>query len=406
MRSVDGHPILTVDSLLKDDKRQSLTSSIHNAMILSPKQMSTMVVPLSQDVLLLCQGLPETSHRYYMDSFGMIQYILSRTNTALSLFSAFIKPDKEGQFSEKQQLWQYVLFSAGLFKGMGKLYHELSVQLYFNDKQKETVKWNLFDGLMKAPFDGYTYEWTVSSALSIQRTTPLIAKKYMNESGLKWITDNPSLFMIWLALLNEDMHAAGILGAILDKAEAMVQLNYFDDIANRIDGSAKRPTSFLDGTPIDSSTDKMIHQGMQFIHWLQDKLSSGQIFLNESPLRSLPGGLLILPDTFKWFMRERPDVKNVATLEKALLHIVQKSEMNKGKEGGVILSSHNTVIKDKAKWSARSSFLTGIDVSFHCAMQSLNQQALSINKVLSTTGEWVSAPLSLKSGVRLGQPLL
>jgi hypothetical protein len=90
----------------------------------------------------------------------------------------------------------------------------------------------------------------------------------MPASGFAWIISNPQVLAVWLALLSDDARAAGTLGAILIRADAIAIQRYFNEFmvkgAGNRSGRVNRISTFVDSVP-DSVAEQERLMGVEFI---------------------------------------------------------------------------------------------------------------------------------------------
>lgn len=368
------------------------------------------------------QDLPETRNSYFSNRGGFLNHGLSRCAAALGAARAYFVNDEgkpSPELSAEQQLWMYALFSAALLKGIGKLFVDFIVEMF--DSNGEFIgNWHVFEGSMKeqgAFFFDYDFDVPYQEIFR-HRVTLILARQIMPPEGYNWLASDKNVFAIWLALLEDDNRSGGTLGMILDKAEIIAINRFLNEralAAYNQDGDAKpfskKGTTF--GVPQQHITDigkegNIPQAGMEFVKWLNRSLLTARLMINQAPLFSVPGGLLMSPDIFKLFIREHPQFKNADTVQAAFtqmqLHSTgpngeakQSFIQNKTKQihSGVVLSAVGLVLPEKVKMVNLSNG----------AIKQVNSSTLSLNKMsssdfstasksagpiqtLSSSGEW------------------
>lgn len=329
-------PVLPPAQLLADSKRQELLKKINETSGLEGPRFETLCLSLINNLINHCQRLPETSNSYYALPGGLLDHALNRTEAALELFRQYVVQEEGQALSEEQKLWVYALFSAGILQGIGKLQIDYRVDLF--DINGQLLKqWSPLLESMGAVGSYYHFEFQPEGEDDFRRRLNiLLAKLLMPASGYAWIISNPQVLAIWLALLNEDMRSAGTLGAILIRADAIAIQRYFSEFmikfAGHRGGRGNRISTFVDAVP-ETLAEKERIIGIEFIKWLTQKLQSGQIMINKAPLFSVPGGLLMSTEIFKWFVREHPEYKNWQAIQNGFLSLGLHSA---GADGSVI----------------------------------------------------------------------
>ena len=351
------------EMMLQDEKRADLWAQITEASGLDPQRFASESVPLVNNFMDHCQLLPDSSHNYYSEPGGLLDYSLNRTESALKLFHQFVLPDGQGELSEIQKLWEYVLFSAAILQGIGKLYIDYSIKIY--DKHGQFLApWNPLLTSMTSQGSHYSYELEKESDIEFRkRLNILMARLLMPATGYAWITSNPEVLTIWLALLNEDYYSAGTLGAILIRADAIALRRYLNGLQIRNYGTRSprqgRISTFSGGVP-DQVGEIEQQLGIEFIQWLTRSLESGLIMINKAPLLMVPGGMVMLPEMFQLFARESPMFKNWQALQKSVLslglHRVNaegtadfrfQQDKTHAMQQGIILDKYAMILPDK-----------------------------------------------------------
>ncbi|KTD07653.1 conjugal transfer nickase/helicase domain-containing protein [Legionella jamestowniensis] len=316
--------IVQAPLLLAEDKRKVLITQIREASALENARFDSLCLSLMHNFVNHCQNLPETANSYYSQQGGFLDHALNRTEAALSLFKQYIIQEGQAELTEEQKLWQYALFSAALLQGIAKLQIDFSIELYDNHGQF-LKQWNPLLESLVAVGSHYSYEFQKETDEEFRkRLNLLLARLLMPAGGFAWIASNPQVLAVWLALLNEDLQGAGTLGAILIRANAIALQRYFNQMMVRNYGARSgrygRVSTFAGGAP-ESITEIEQQMGVEFIQWLTKALDSGRIMINKAPLFMVPGGMLMLPDVFKLFVREHPEYKNWQAVQNGFLSL-------------------------------------------------------------------------------------
>lgn len=411
-RLKDLNEVLSPKRLLDNDKRQELINNIKSSSGFSDSQFTSLVQTLLHNYVNYCQSLPETSNAFYTDECGLLDHALNRTEAALSLFSEYVVDDGSG-FSEIQKLWCYVLLSAGILQGVGKLILEFNVNLY-DFHGKKLHKWNpLLESLVKVgSYFDYEFENAENDKFR-KRLNLLMAKTIMPKDGYEWIASDKEVLANWLALLNEDYDEAGTLGAILIRADAIALQRYFNKFLVRINssrGKLQRIKAFVEKTP-EALADKEKIIGSEFINWLMNQLESRKIYLNKAPLYMVPGGLIMSTEMFKWFVREHPEYKSWQAIQKALLSLelhqenpdgsaISRFEQSKNHQivSGVVLKDYAVALPEKVEVydpnSGTHQELTPVEVIHKAQVNSdfsnrYQSQVAPTVSMLQANGRWV-----------------
>lgn len=312
----------TATQCLAEDKRQALLKKMRAFSGLEESRYDSLCLVLVDNLVNYCQLLPETVNSYYSQPGGLVDYALNRTEAALGLFQEFTLQDKPELLSEEQKLWQYALYTAAILQGIGKLFIDYKVDLY--DANGQLLKaWNPLIESLTQTGSFYDYEFQKESDIEFRRRLNLLlARTLMPVSGFSWIASNPQVLAIWLALLNEDHRAAGTLGAILIRADALAIQRYINEmmLRNATSRAARygRAGTFSGGVP-ETLVEREQAIGVEFIQWLTKSLEDGLIMINKAPLFMVPGGMLMCQEMFQLFVREHPEYKNWQAVQNGFL---------------------------------------------------------------------------------------
>lgn len=314
----------TPASFLAEAKRQMLLQKMNEYSGLDARRYEALCTTLVDNLVHYCQHLPETANSYYSQAGGLVDHALNRTEAALGLFKEFLVYEQPEVLSEEQKLWQYVLYSAALVQGIGKLFIDYRINLF--DLNGQLLKpWNPLLESLSDTGSYYDYEFQKEADIDFRRRLNLLlAKALMPGSGFSWIASDSKALAVWLALLNEDQRSAGTLGALLIRADAIALQRYFSEfllrnVAGR-GGPFGRAGTFSGGTP-ESVAEKEQVLAIEFIQWLTQSLENGLVMINKAPLWMVPGGLLMCQEMYQLFVREHPEYKNWQAVQKAFLSL-------------------------------------------------------------------------------------
>lgn len=410
-------PVSTAVHLLAEEKRQELLHKIKDTGLFDDARYEQLCVPLIQQFAQYCQSLPEPQHGYYSQPGGILDHALNRTEAAMTLFLQYVA--QEGRdISDEQRLWGYALFSASILQGVGKLQTDFLVDLY-DANGTMTTQWNPLLQGMSVAGRYYDYQFQKDSGEDFRRRlNPLLARQLMPVGGFAWIASNPQVLAVWLALLHEDWQSAGVLAAILIRADAIaIQRYWHEQLIGYAahSGRASRLTTFSDAAPLSLDEIEQI-TGMEFIQWLMKSLDSGRIMINKAPLFSVPGGVLMCADIYKLFMLEHPEYKNWQSVQRGLLALGihqtagdgstearYELEHGQGVQSGVVLDQYAAVLPNQVKlFDTAAQKVRTMEASelvycmSHIGSAATLQQQLAGQQTgmqLNAAGQWISANL-------------
>ena len=337
--------------LLSEGRRPALLNNIIESTALDAARFNSLCLTLLHHFGNHCQRLPETAHSYYALPGGLLDHALNRTEAALQLFRQYLVLGHESEPSEEQKRWIYALYSASILQGIGKLQLDYRVNLY--DKIGHLLKqWNPLLDHLTTHASYYDYEFIAGSEDDLRhRLNLVLACQLMPEAGFAWIAEDPDVLAAWLALLNEDMSAAGILAAILERADAIaIQRDLNELLAKHVATGGSRPaklTTFIDTAP-ESIIEKDRILGAEFLKWLTQALEKGQFPFNKAPLLMMPAGLIMGPEIFKLFMRDHPEVRLWQAVQKGLLSLGLHRREQMG-ENKIVLEKYAIALPDQVQ---------------------------------------------------------
>ncbi len=169
------------------------------------------------------------------------------TEISLLMLRPYLLLDQDAGLAEIQCCWQYALLSAALMQGIGKLYLDYQIEIHDTDGE-HLNRWNPF--LSPLVFPGYHYTCQVrheSKHDYQRRLNALLAERIMPEEGFTWLVSHPSVFEVWLALLDEEVHGSRILESILTRAEDVILAKSIEDLLAKLERSKTK--SFLTFDP-------------------------------------------------------------------------------------------------------------------------------------------------------------
>lgn len=311
----------SLELLLKNEKRQKLLSSIKNTIGLNESSFNNLALPLVHSLIKYCQSLPETS-KYYAHLGGLVDYALNRAEASLHLVRHILVLDEDEKPTKEQEIWLYTLFSAAMLLGIGKLYTDYRVDMF--DANGQYVKcWQPLLEDLSTVGDYYSFDLLRGDEIPFRNNiTLLLARQIMPSAGFSWISSEPKVFAVWLALFQGDRDGAGVLSAILDRAnDVIIQREISEYLAKHTnEGRAHRLSTFIDTKPDSTmNIEKII--SAEFITWLTQGLESGKILINKVPMlmEVMPTGIVISPQLFDMFVQEHRKFKNKVAVQKAFL---------------------------------------------------------------------------------------
>ncbi|MFY7698405.1 MAG: TraI domain-containing protein [Legionella sp.] len=387
--------ISKAEQILTNNKRQELLEKIQQSSALDDRRFRSIGTTLIHRVINHYQHLPETTNSYYAEAGGLVDHALNRAEAALHLLRQYMITHPTEALSEEQKLWLYALLTAALLQGIGKLHISFQVQLYDNNCCYLKDWTPLLEDLTATGcYYGFRLQPTTDCKLERQLTM-MLARTLMPTSGFAWITTNPKVLIVWLALLNEDWDAAGALGAILVRADAIAIQRYFSQLLAKYAGQGGRGNripSFIDTTLI-SIADKEKLIGIEFICWLQQALEKRELKINQAPLLMVPGGLLMNVEIYQLFLLQHPEYKNWQAIQHSLLGLgFHETSLDKSSTTETLLTDFAIVLPNQMDitnpQTGQASTVTATEL-IHLSKTSHDQSTQNFSlPYLNAHGEW------------------
>jgi len=403
--------MLAAEELMQESKRVALWQSIEHCSGFKKAQFENLCTSLLNTFMHYVQRLPETANSYYSSLGGLLDHALNRTEAAVNLFrNVVLQPGSD--ISDMQQLWLYALLSAGILQGIGKLQLDYTVRR-FDANGEKLASWQPVLEPLTAVGVCYDYTFNKPGSEDLRRCLNVfVARAVMPEAGLKWLASDPQVLAVWLALLHEDWQAAGPLGALLVRADAIAIWRSLEERLQLSTGRRAVKRGGIMDVPPDIKGEKDLETGLLFIKWLRDALQDGKIFINQAPLLSVPGGLIMSVELYQLFARGHPEYptwldiqKGVAALGanglrvigQAVLPVNVKSAVKHG--DGLVLADYAVALPDVVAYHDTKAN-NNISV---LAVQLVQQLAVpaAVAK-LSVDGQWQQqAPQDIKSALKM-----
>lgn len=416
--------VLTAHQLLLSEKHQAHMAEFRQFLGLDEARFNLYCQKLVMVLASYLQEIPETRNSYFSTKGGFLNHAMNRCSAALKACRAYFISDEHSpveKLSEQQLTWLYCLFSAALLRGIGKLLIDFNIDV-FDAVGVCLGRWQpLMGPLVEQGASFYDYDFDVPHHESFKkRVTVSLAIKIMPAEGLKWLSSDKEILAVWLGLLEEDSRAAGTLGIVLDKADALVINRYFHEQA--LSAFSKEAEAGLghfssNGGPFGGGENpahaikegEIPAAGLEFIKWLSKSLGTAQLMVNKAPLFAVPGGLLMSPDMFKLFVREHPQFKNWQLVQQAFLKMQLHTLGNDGNPTqrflqekanqqctGIVLGAMAVVLPEKfsiinlangtQSMTTPQGLLSQTQLSSHFKVQT--NPAVTTAQYLSPAGHW------------------
>jgi len=296
---------------------------------LTQAKFKTIAYPVLCSVAEYGQDLPETRNTYYAGRGGFVDYALERTATALKLIRGHMIPaaDEDSELTEPQCLWVYALFTAGLLRDCGKLVSDIDVKL-FNRSNQQIGTWQPLKGSMLTQGVKYDYDFLPPATDPHRNAMTLwLARQLMPAEGLAWLKSDERVFITWIALLQDERHATGVLGPVLWRAEAMVIQSHLEALQKLLAQRRGEAGKYGRLSTFSKTEDGLAHGiddeallAAQFLEWLREQIADESFELDndENGVHVVPEGLLITDEAFSRFVDKHPQAGGANMVREAM----------------------------------------------------------------------------------------
>ena len=334
-------PVLSAAELLSSSVRSAVVAPLEALTELDSTDFQELCQPVIEKVAEFVQSLPCYEMGIFSDEGGMLDFILERTHSVMTLIRSCFLPinPKQVLLTKPQQLWAYAVLTATLLKDLGRV--ALQCKVYLLDQEKKILgDWHPFEGSMidqKAAFYQYTFS-VPQAALLLQETTICLAKNFMPIRGFEWIASDPNVFKFWFALLQGDEIDTGTLSPIFLRAESLVIQQYLvgfhhDSVTAELGkglfadflGKERLPKEVTAKSKKEAISKTLV----AFFNWIKAHLRAGTMQLGKNKLKLNDRGKLFLTENlFKAFVTETGSRKKWQSVEKSLLQsgLISNSE--------------------------------------------------------------------------------
>lgn len=217
----------------------------------------------------------------------LLAYSLEHAAKALEAYHKESKKDFDIRFG-------YALFTAGLFKDLGKVIGQQRIGLC-NTEGEFVEDWLPHTGPMKE--EDYYRLWFLGDRwFSVSKYSTLaLARQIMPESGFNWIAEDLPTYKMWLEAL---------IGEGDEDENKLIKFLTMTDPGGA--GGGKK----LPGLVLKPEHPKATTEGDEFLEWLMDGIENGTITTNQSDSMVYVLGtgelFLVTPLIFNEFLRQHP----------------------------------------------------------------------------------------------------
>lgn len=234
----------------------------------------------------------------------------------------------------RDQLLAYALFSGVLLRNLGLLMEYYRIDIC--DVHGIFLQtWSPLGKPMLACGDYYKVRYQQEAPKGLGAlSAPILAEKIMPAFGLRWLSEDQDIFMLWLAIITHIDEYAGVLGVVLSGLEDML--------------SSRIKDSLLPELPIEPLQPVETAIGEAFWQWLKSGLANKDFPINlpNAWVHVVEGGVLLeLEELFKEFAKTHPNAREKVHAIKQVKSIgvtKRKQAASTGSGGGVVTSGEKS----------------------------------------------------------------
>jgi len=186
------------------------------------------------------QLLPASESHHHSQVGGMLQHSLEVLINALRLRRGQILPPGiiPEEIEQRKDVWTYAVFLCALLHDIGKI---ITDQKMVAPGKKQS--WNLLSS--KPMPELYECAFNTERKHKFHEKMPaFVLHKFIDSDAFDWLMSDPDVFAVIVNFMSGDMHSAGVVGEIVQKADqASVVGNLGGDIAQAVKSPAQRPLS-------------------------------------------------------------------------------------------------------------------------------------------------------------------
>jgi integrating conjugative element relaxase (TIGR03760 family) len=257
------------------------------------------------------QLLPASEAHHHTEPGGLLRHALETVDRAMKIRRGYMLPSgaSSERISEQQEVWSFAVLSAALLHDIGPPLTD--VMLSLRDREGRALHCSLACDDLPA---GGSYHPEFSREQQEQQDQHrqpiplLIAGQIIPKAALRWLSQYPEVFNLWLLTLSGRHTEAGMLGEIITRADQYatpkpLPQNNKDQQLHAEEESEPRPSEQQVAT---SRRAKEKQAGQGFLQWLRQQIVDDNIGINtdNAQLHSVEEGLLIVsPAIFRRYLR-------------------------------------------------------------------------------------------------------
>jgi len=211
--------VKTIDELL--EQHSGRITQINELAGLSSTNFDCFYLTAIRNYARFVQQLPASEVHHHAGLGGMLTHALEVCVIALKIRRSYLLSETGGaeEISQKQDLWTYAVFIAALCHDLAKVAVDQVITIY--DKNHHQHNWEPWNKFIDEQGEWYSLEFIRNRQYKLhEKASPLLINKIIPCNGMKWISNDQTVFSNWLACLSGDMDNASSIGEIVSIADS------------------------------------------------------------------------------------------------------------------------------------------------------------------------------------------
>jgi integrating conjugative element relaxase (TIGR03760 family) len=255
------------------------------------------------------QLLPASETDHHTEAGGLLRCALETVDRAMKIRRGYLLPNGASSecISEQQEVWSFAVLSVALLHDIGKLFTD--VMLSLRDQEGRALHCSLACDDLPAGASYRPVFCREQQEHPHHESIPLLlAGQIIPKAALRWLSQYPEVFNLWLLTLSGRYAEAGMLGEIIIRPDQYatpkpLSQNNKDQQLHAEEESEPHPSE----QPVATSRRAKEKQaGQVFLQWLRQQIVDDKIGINtdKAHLHTVEEGLLMVsPAIFRRYLR-------------------------------------------------------------------------------------------------------
>ncbi len=208
------------------------------------RHYQALYTPLFEQLAAFCQELPASEAHHHRSPGGALCHGIEVALHAVRLRRKRLLPAgaTAEELAARQDLWTYAVVSAALFHDFGKPVADVEVRM-LEESGRELGIWNPWRGsLPEQGCHAYRMRHRKNRMHGLHERLPaFFAQRLIPAAGLEWLAGDPDVFDPWSAALCGDWENAGVIGEIVQLADARSVAEDLAGDQKQLPGARQKP---------------------------------------------------------------------------------------------------------------------------------------------------------------------